>query len=610
MKRLLSKIIILTFLISCSSDENGNENIQFTDGNILISESDDKTIVSENLETDEISISLSEIPQSEVEIIFNVLDDTEIEVISNPLVFNQNNWNEIQNVTVKGLDDNLVDGNTNTIIEFMISPSSNASNYENTQNVEITVENIDNDIQYIDGNILISETDGNTIVSENEETDELNISLSEIPQSEVEIIFNILDDTEIEVIPNPLVFNQNNWNETQTITVKGLDDNLVDGNTNTIIEFMVSPNSNASNYENTQNVEIIVENTDNDTQSNLGNILWTSNLNYNLDIYDDVDLIELNNYYYILDEDTDLFKVEKSTGNVVWTKFNISGINHNDEPFYRAHLFSKDGNIVIIISSSSSKRILNVSSSNGTILNLQELNFIVNDVYQLDNGNFFNLNYSSGHIIDELGNTIQDFQFNNFDSNDYTVNDIGTTYAFMENANSYFILDYNVNSNYTNYPRAGYFDINKNSLTLNSSHVYFNSESSRNIYFIKSNEPINENIGLIHQEGSNNYEFSIYSQGNNEIYSKNINKLFNKNIDRNGSNFIIMGKIDASVNDYFPTYYDKTFLFEISTNGNIVDNKIYDIDMGFRYYKNNFIVDSDGNIICVTDNNQLIKLEF
>jgi hypothetical protein len=119
MKRLLSKIIILTFLISCSSDENGNENIQFTDGNILISESDDKTIVSENLETDEISISLSEIPQSEVEIIFNVLDDTEIEVISNPLVFNQNNWNEIQNVTVKGLDDNLVDGNTNTIIEFI-----------------------------------------------------------------------------------------------------------------------------------------------------------------------------------------------------------------------------------------------------------------------------------------------------------------------------------------------------------------------------------------------------------------------------------------------------------------------------------------------------------
>jgi hypothetical protein len=611
MKRLLSRIIILTLLISCSSNENSNETIEFNDGNILISESDGNTTVSENLETDEISISLSEIPQSEVEIIFNILDDTEIEVISNPLVFNQNNWNITQTVAVKGLDDNLVDGNTNTIIEFMVSPNSNASNYENTQNIEITVENIDNDIQYIEGNILISETDGNTIVSENLETDELNISLSEIPQSEVEIIFNILDDTEIEVISNPLVFNQNNWNVTQTVTVKGLDDNLVDGNTNTIIEFMVSPNSNASNYENTQNIEITVENIDNDTQSNLGNILWSSNLNYNLDTYDDVDLIELDNYYYILDEDTDLFKIEKSTGNVVWTKFNVSGINHSDEQFYRAHLFSKDGNIVIIISSSSSKRILNISSSNGTILNLQELNFIVNDVYQLDNGNFFNLNYSSGHIIDELGNTIQDFQFNNFDSNNHTVNDIGTTYAFMENANSYFILDYNVNSSYTNFPRAGYFDINKSNFTLNSSHVYFNSESSRNIYFIKSNESINGNIGLIHQEGSDNYEFSIYSQGTDEIYSKNINKLFNKNIDRNGSNFIIMGKIDASVNDYFPTSYnDKTFLFEISTNGNIIDNKIYDIDMGFRYYKNNFIVDSDGNIVCVTDNNQLIKLEF
>ncbi len=344
---------------------------------------------------------------------------------------------------------------------------------------------------------------------------------------------------------------------------------------------------------------------------NLGNILWSSNMSFNMKTYDDVDLIEIGNYYFVLDEDADLFKVDKSNGNVIWEKANLTGINHDSEVFYKTHLLTTNDDLVIITSSTSKNNILKISSNDGSILNSANLNFIVNDVYKLESGNFLNLNYNTGNIVNELGVTIETFNFANFDSGNYVVNDIGTNFAFMETSNSYFILDYNINSSYTNSPRSGYFNINKSDFALNDSHVYLNSESSRNLFFIKSSISIQNNIGVIHQENSQNYEFSIYADGKSEVYSKNINKLFSKNIGLINNNFILLGQIDPSIYEYFPSAYnDKTFLLEISKNGEVIEKKIYDVNFGFRFYKNNFIIDTEGNIVCATDEGKLVKLEY
>ena len=597
---------ILIVFLSCTSEDDNSSNTQYTDGIILISETNGNTITSENQETDEIKISLSELPQSNVEVIITIQDVTEIETTSNTLTFNPTNWNIEQTIILKGVDDDIVDGSVNSIIVFSINPNSSATNYQNTESVEITIENIDNDVQYINGNIVITETNGNTVVSENLETDEVKISLSELPQSDVEIMFNIQDNTEIEIISNPPVFNQSNWNVEQTIVIKGLDDNIVDGNINSVIEFSVNSNTTASNYQNTQAIEITVENTDNDTQNNNGNILWTSDLNFNLDTYDDVDLIELNGYYYILDEDADLFKIDKTNGNVVWEKQNITGLNHQDNPAYKAHLFKKNNELIVITSGITAgngyEKFLRVSSSNGNVLNSTNIDFVFNDVKQLNSGNFLIIESNEIKIYNEFGaltqeNTIPDF----YDSNSL-INGIGGNYALLETTNSLKLVDktYVAYGN-SSVPNSAYFTINKTTLELQDYQIIY--QPSTKIGTIYSDKYTQNSLAIIHQnyQNTNSYQFSIYSEANDEVFSMDFDKIYRKNIAIKNNKFIVLTQTNSS---------DNTFLTEFDVNGNITNNKTYDINMGQLFYKNNFIIDSDGNIVCATNTGKLVKLEY
>lgn len=595
---------ILIVFLSCTSEDDNSSNTQYTDGIILISETNGNTITSENQETDEIKISLSELPQSNVEVIITIQDVTEIETTSNTLTFNPTNWNIEQTIILKGVDDDIVDGSVNSVIVFSISPNSSATNYQNTESVEITIENIDNDVQYINGNIVITETNGNTVVSENLETDEVKISLSELPQSDVEIMINIQDNTEIELISNPPVFNQTNWNVEQSIVIKGLDDNIVDGNISSVIEFSINSNSTASNYQNTQAIEITVENTDNDTQNNNGNVLWTSDLNFNLDTYDDVDLIELNGYYYVLDEDADLFKVDKTNGNVIWEKPNITGLNHQDNPAYRAHLFKKNNDLIIIAAGITSgtgyDKFLRVSSGNGSILNSVDLNILINDsIRQLNSGNFIIIVGNEIIILNETGTIIQSNTIPPFNDVNSTVNSIGGEYGFMETASSYKILD---NKCGTYFSKTGLFTIDKANLNLLDNEIYYSPYVS--LGTIYSDTYISNELAIIHKKTNNDsYEFSIYNNNGDEVFSTEFEYIYRKSIGLSNNRFIVLHNNSSYTGS-------TTFLTEFDIYGNITNNKAYDIAMGTRFYKNNFIVDSDNNIVCATDSGHLVKLEY
>lgn len=602
MKRILILVIIGITIFSCSNEEENQQNEQFTEGEILVTETNGNTIVSEDLETDEINISLSQLPQSNVVISINSANDSEVEVLSSSISFNNGNWNIPQTVVLKGVDDDQVDGNTSTSISFSISTNTTASNYQNTNSLNVEVQNTDNDIAYVDGSIIIEETNNSTIVSENQNTDELKISLSELPQSDVIIAINIQDNSEIEVISNPIIFNQSNWNQEQTITIRGKDDNIIDGDISSIIEISIDPNTSSSNYQNTTSLSISVINEDNE----MGNILWTSDLNFNLDTYDDVDLIEVNDFYYVLDEDADLFKVDKTNGNLIWQITNITGLNHQDNPAYKAHLFKKNNDLIIITSGitsgSGNEKFLRVSSSNGNVLNSVNIDFVYNDVKQLSSGNFLFIESNVIKIYNEFGTLVQENTIPDFYDSNSLINGIGGNYALLETSNLLKIVDktYVANGN-SSVPNSALFSINKSTLELESYEIIF--QPSSKVGTIYSDKFTQSSLAIIHQnyQNTDSYQFSIYTDANNEDFSVDFDKIYRKNIGIKNNRFIVLHQTNSS---------SLTHLTEFDINGNITNSKVYDINMGQLFYKNNFIIDTDGNIVCATNNEKLVKLEY
>jgi Ca2+-binding RTX toxin-like protein len=85
-------------------------------------------------------------------------DTTEGTISTNTLTFTANNWNVAQTVTVKGVDDTLVDGNI--AYKILTNPAVSAdSKYNNLNPVDVTVTNIDNDVattNVINGNSLVA----------------------------------------------------------------------------------------------------------------------------------------------------------------------------------------------------------------------------------------------------------------------------------------------------------------------------------------------------------------------------------------------------------------------------------------------------------------------
>ncbi|MCZ6472662.1 MAG: hypothetical protein O6934_04410 [SAR324 cluster bacterium] len=73
------------------------------------------------------------------------------------------------------------------------------------------------------------------LTTEQGDSDRFDVRLSEAPNSDVSVTATSLDLTEIAVHPSRLVFGSADWFISQTVTVTGLDDDLVDGNQNAVI---------------------------------------------------------------------------------------------------------------------------------------------------------------------------------------------------------------------------------------------------------------------------------------------------------------------------------------------------------------------------------------
>jgi len=224
-----------------------------TKGGFYVSEASNDT--DENGITSTFTVRLSSQPgdndtstADNVTITVSVSDSTEAELVSDSsLVFTESNWNAAQTVTVRGIADNLSDGDQSYTVILQDSATSDAR-YRYVDPPDVSLKNLDLTTK---GGFYVSEASNDT--DENGITSTFTVRLSSQPgdndtstADNVTITVSVSDSTEAELVSDSsLVFTESNWNAAQTVTVRGIADNLSDGDQSYTVILQDSATSDA-----------------------------------------------------------------------------------------------------------------------------------------------------------------------------------------------------------------------------------------------------------------------------------------------------------------------------------------------------------------------------
>ncbi len=216
--------------------------------------------VSESGSNRTVSVVLTGRPLTNVVLSVTSGDLTEIAVSPATLTFTSSNWNTAQIVTVTGVDDFIDDGDPLTTVTFSVDDASSDDLWDPLADQTITARTTDND----QAGFTVTQTGGGTTVSENGTTDTFTVVLTSQPTSNVVINVTSGDTGEATVSPGSLTFTPGNWNVTQTVTVTGVDDAIVDGSQMTTITLKVDDANSDNIYDPLPDKTVIVTTTDND----------------------------------------------------------------------------------------------------------------------------------------------------------------------------------------------------------------------------------------------------------------------------------------------------------------------------------------------------------
>jgi len=205
--------------------------------------------------TDTFTVVLNSQPTADVTIGLESSDPGEGTVSPSSLTFTPSDWDETQTVTVTGVDDAINDGDVGYTVK--VSYQSGAGEYSDLVPVLVSLINIDDDI----AGVTVTPTSG-LETTEAGGTDTFTVKLNSQPTANVTIGLSSNDTTEGTVSPTTLTFTGGNWNTPRTVTVTGVDDDLVDGNQGYKIN--INATSTDSKYNNIPVDDVSVTNTDDD----------------------------------------------------------------------------------------------------------------------------------------------------------------------------------------------------------------------------------------------------------------------------------------------------------------------------------------------------------
>ena len=250
---------------STSSDTNYNN---LSQPNIAVINEDNDTagftIINPTITTNESGtngvffVVLNSEPTTNVSLPLTNYNAAEGSISTTNLTFTTSSWNIQQAITVTGLDDSSLDGNITYMIQVGAPVSADLA-YNSLSPQSVSVTNIDNDSPGFD----ITTISGHT--SEALDTATFKVRLITIPSANVILNFSSSDTTEGTIQSgSSLTFTTANWNAYQTVTIKGVNDSLGDGD---VIYSIISDPvvSGDANYNGLDPADITVINDDNDT---------------------------------------------------------------------------------------------------------------------------------------------------------------------------------------------------------------------------------------------------------------------------------------------------------------------------------------------------------
>jgi hypothetical protein len=162
-------------------------------------------------------------------------DLNEFSFSESKLTFTDTNWFSPQRVVVTAIDE--FDINETRTFNITLEMSSNDLDYNALSNKNIIINKLNNDF----AKYFLSPT--NITLNEDEEID-VNLVLNSKPTHEV--IFDIENTafTQVSVNPSKIIFTPFNWNNERAIKIKGLEDSIIDGDSNSELRFTITSTDN------------------------------------------------------------------------------------------------------------------------------------------------------------------------------------------------------------------------------------------------------------------------------------------------------------------------------------------------------------------------------
>ena len=213
------------------------------------------------------TVALMTKPTEAVTVPFASTRPTEGMPLGAPLVFTPLNWNAPQTVTVRGIDDRVVDGDQ--VYRVAVGPSASGdgsatsgdANYKGKRAPDVTIKNLDDD-----GAAIRVNAGADLRTTEGGGTATFTVVLASAPNASVSVPLVSVDASEGTVTSpssGTLVFTAANWSIAQTVTVTGADDPEGDGNVPYAIRFQ--PATGDSRYAGRTAADVKLTNVDNDS---------------------------------------------------------------------------------------------------------------------------------------------------------------------------------------------------------------------------------------------------------------------------------------------------------------------------------------------------------
>ena len=204
-----------------------------------VSESDGSSSVIESGAGDTLSIKLVKEPTANVILALVSVDTGEVTLSTNTLTFTPDNWNIAQTVNLSAVEDGIVDGDQSTNVTITFSSSSDRLYAKGLPSTDISVTTVDSGTiisplpPATGPGIMITQSGGNTTVTESGATDTITVVLNAAPTDNVTVAINKSNNAEISASPATVTFTPSNWNVAQTVTISAVEDASVDGDKDT-----------------------------------------------------------------------------------------------------------------------------------------------------------------------------------------------------------------------------------------------------------------------------------------------------------------------------------------------------------------------------------------